>query len=142
MTQFSLRPVRGCESTNNRGSDRKTEKCQNSISKQTMSIVTLFKVNKKVISLDYKFRGLTRPFLYLRKSRNSWTKAVAHPRGDPTLLFITKKFDSQIFGDLTSFFIFGKILQKREAKKGNETKSRIESPIDVSRCSTITLNSR
>ena len=47
ITQFSLRPVRGCESTNNRGSDRKTEKCQNSISKQTMNIVTLFILNKK-----------------------------------------------------------------------------------------------
>ena len=47
-----------------------------------------------MISLDFKFGGLTRIISLLKKSRNSWTKAVAHPRGDPTLLFITKKFDS------------------------------------------------
>ena len=46
ITEFSLRPERGCESTNNRGSDRKTRKCQNSISKQTVNIVTLFMLNK------------------------------------------------------------------------------------------------
>ena len=47
ITWFSLRPIRGCESTNDRGSDRKREKCQNSISKQIMKIVTLFMLNKK-----------------------------------------------------------------------------------------------
>ena len=47
-----------------------------------------------MISLDFKLGGLIRVFSLLKKSRNSWTKAVAHPRGDPTLLFITKKFDS------------------------------------------------
>ena len=46
-TEFSLRPRRGCEPTGNRGSDRKTRKCQNSISKQTVNIVTLFMLNKK-----------------------------------------------------------------------------------------------
>ena len=59
-----------------------------------MNIVTLFMLNKKVISLDFNFGELTRLFLYSRKPENSWTKAVAHPRGIPTLLFITKKFDS------------------------------------------------
>ena len=59
-----------------------------------MNIVTLFMLNKKVISLDFKFGGPTRLFLLLKNPRNSWTKAVAHPRGITTLLFITKKFDS------------------------------------------------
>ena len=46
-TQFSLYPKRGCEPADSRGSDRKTRKCQNSISKQTVNIVTLFMLNKK-----------------------------------------------------------------------------------------------
>ena len=47
-----------------------------------------------MISLDFKLGGLIRVFSLLKKSGNSGTKVVAQSRGDPTLLFITKKFDS------------------------------------------------
>ena len=46
-TQFSLRPKRGCEPADGRGSAGKLRKRQNSISKQTVNIVTLFMLNKK-----------------------------------------------------------------------------------------------
>ena len=83
-----------------------------------------------MISLDFKSGGPTRLFSLLKNSRNSWTKAVAHPRGIPTLLFITKiRFVD--LGDFNELSVIWGITRKNERIR-KKKKFRIESPINIS----------
>ena len=49
----------------NRHSDRKCKKCQNLTNKQTVKLSRCFSRNKKLTSLDFYFKRLTRRFIYL-----------------------------------------------------------------------------
>ena len=95
-----------------------------------------------MISLDFQFRGLTRIISLLKKSRNSWTKAVAHPHGDSTLLFITKKIRLVDFWGFNELLYLGRFCRRKKQKK--KTQQSLESSLrlilpDVQR---LPLNSR
>jgi len=124
-----------------RGSDRKLEKCQNSTNKQNMNIVTLFMLNKKWSVLISNPEDQHVYFLCSRIPETRGRKRWRIPVESQPFCSSPKNLTRRFLGDFNELSIIWGVLRKnqRERKRG---KSRIESPIDISRHSTITFNSR